>query len=181
MVFQSVAGGAVAGLFFKKSVPEGTEETRGSGSKSKLRSNGNGNNRELAWEYYVDEIRPYWLLITKGYGFTVDDIDWSSPADLEPYSKAYGLSMKHTDTLMYNMGFYAKVAFDVVMDNFGAGLAGKRGKAEYIEKPIHELAEEMKYQKKQDRKEYQGMTEEEKQEAEWERAKDFFNSLQARF
>lgn len=120
-------------------------------------------------------------MATKGYGFTVDDIDWSSPADLEPYSKAYGLNMKHTDTLMYNMGLYAKVAFDVVMANFGSGIAGKRGKAEYIEKPIHELAEEMEYQKKQDRKEYEGMTDEQKEDAEWERAKDFFNSLQARF
>lgn len=82
---------------------------------------------------------------------------------------------------MYNMGLYVKIAFDVVMANFGAGLAGKHRKAEYIDKPIHELMEEKEYEKKEDRKEYKWLSQEEKQEAEWERAKSYLNSLKARF
>lgn len=35
------------------------------------------------------EIRPHWLLVTKGYGFTTHDIDMSCPADLKPYLLAY--------------------------------------------------------------------------------------------
>lgn len=178
MVLQSVTGGTVARLFFEKPVPEGAEEAGRSGNEAK--SYRSRRNRELTWELYCDEIRPYWLLATKGYGFTVNDIDWSSPADLEPYRRAYELEMKNKDTLMHNMGLYNKMAFDVVMANFGAGLAGKRGKAEYLDKPIYQLLEEKEYEKKNDRKEYKGMTKEEKEDAEWKRAKNFFNSLKSR-
>lgn len=85
--------------------------------------------------------------------------------------------MKHADTLMHTMGLYGKIAFDAVMTNFGAGLSGKRGKSEYIEKPIHELIEEKEYRDKNDRPEYKGMTDEQKEEAELEKAKEFFNSF----
>lgn len=91
------------------------------------------------------------------------------------------MEMKDKDALMHNMGLYNKIAFDVVMANFGAGLAGKRGKAEYLDKPIYQLLEEKEYERRNDRKEYEGMTKEEKEDAEWERAKDFFNSLKSRF
>ena len=30
-------------------------------------------------------------MVTKGYGFTVDDIDWSCPSELEPYAKAHNM------------------------------------------------------------------------------------------
>lgn len=78
-------------------------------------------------------------MVTKGYGFTVEDIDWSCPADLEPYAKAHKLEMMECDAQMHGMGKYAEIAFGVVMAHFGAGLAGKDSKAEYIEKPFMQM------------------------------------------
>lgn len=78
-------------------------------------------------------------MVTKGYGFTVEDIDWSCPADLEPYAKAHNLELTERDAQMYNMGKYVEIAFSVVMAHFGAGLAGKDSKAEYIEKPFMQM------------------------------------------
>lgn len=83
-------------------------------------------------------------MVTKGYGFTVDDIDWSCPADLEPYEKAYKLQREQQDIQMYTMGIYNNIAFDVVMANFSAALSGKKQSAEYIKKPISELQKENK-------------------------------------
>lgn len=119
--------------------------------------------------------------MTRGYGFSVEDIDWSCPADLEPYSKAKEVENKHTDNNLYIMGLYSKLAFEVVMSHFGAGLSGKQSHAKYIEKPLSEIAEERKYKEMQDRKEYKGLTEEEKQKSELNKAIDYFNSLKARF
>ena len=36
-------------------------------------------------------------MITKGYGLSIEDIDYSSPADMEAYAKAYQLEEKHKD------------------------------------------------------------------------------------
>ena len=55
-------------------------------------------------------------MVTKGYGFTVDDIDWSSPADLKPYEKAHKLEMTEQDNLMYMwFGSYALSAVSVLL------------------------------------------------------------------
>lgn len=78
-------------------------------------------------------------MVTKGYGFTVDDIDWSCPADLEPYAKAHNLELMEHDAQMHSMGKYNEIAFGVVMAHFGAGLAGKDSHAEYIEKPFMQM------------------------------------------
>jgi len=72
-------------------------------------------------------------MVTKGYGFTVDDIDWSCPTDLEPYAKAHNLELMERDAQ------YTEIAFSVVMAHFGAGLAGKDSHAEYIEKPFMQM------------------------------------------
>lgn len=89
--------------------------------------------------------------MTKGYGITVEEIDWSCPADLEPYAKAKNLEMREIDAYMHSMGFYNNIAFEVVMSHFGAGLAGKKSDAKYIEHPLmqnektgEELTEEEK-------------------------------------
>lgn len=82
---------------------------------------------------YCEEIRPYWLLVTKGYGLNVDDIDWSCPADLEPYSKAYKLQMQQQDSQLYTMGIYALSAVKVAIEHC---LAGKKAKSEYIKEPL---------------------------------------------
>ena len=120
-------------------------------------------------------------MVTKGYGLSVDDIDWSCPADLEPYAKAYNLETREKDTLMHTMGLYNKIAYEVVMAHFGAGLAGKKCNEKYIEKPFMQKSEEEEYKKNQDRKEYKGMTKEEKEKAELNKAIAYFDSLKARF
>lgn len=120
-------------------------------------------------------------MVTKGYGLTVEDIDWSCPSDLEPYSKAHKEEIKEVDSLLYSMGLYNKMAYEVVMAHFGAGLAGKTSRAKYIEAPFLENSEKEEYRKNQDRKEYKGMTQEEKQKAEWNMAKSYFDSLASRF
>lgn len=117
-------------------------------------------------------------MVTKGYGFTVDDIDWSCPADLEPYAKVCELQLKQQDNQMHIMGMYVQSAVLVAIER---NFAGKKSKAKYLEKPLHELAKEKEYEKKNDRPEYDGMTNEEKQKAELERAKSYFNSLIKRF
>lgn len=75
-------------------------------------------------------------MVTKGYGFAVDDIDWSCPTDLEPYAKAHKLAMKEIDAQLYDMGIYAMSAVAVAIErNFS-----KRPKGKYIEKPFLEEA-----------------------------------------
>lgn len=117
-------------------------------------------------------------MVTKGYGFSIDDIDWSCPADLEPYAKAYELEIQHQDSLMYMMGMYALSSVTVGVER---NLAGRKSRSKYLEKPILELAKEQEYRQKNDRPEYDGMTAEEKENAELERAKSYLNSLMKRF
>ena len=83
---------------------------------------------------YCDEVRPYWLMVTKGYGFTAEDIDNSCPADLKPYEKAYMLEQENRDIQMWGwMGAYVQKAMICAMDSI---LNGKKAKVEYFEKPI---------------------------------------------
>lgn len=101
-------------------------------------------------------MRPYWLLVTKGYGFTVDDIDWSCPADLEPYEKAHKLQMIEQDSQMHKMGIYVLSAVSTAIER---NFAGKKAKSEYIKEPL--LSKSF---------ENDGLTEEEIQEKEIKKA-----------
>ena len=94
--------------------------------------------------------------MTKVYGFTVDDIDWSSPADLEPYSKAYNLEIMQKDSLMHTMGMYNMSAVMVSIDRF---IAGRKSKAEYINEPILQksIEEQCMTQEELDERELQKM------------------------
>lgn len=114
------------------------------------------------------------MLATKGYGFTVDDIDWSCPADLEPYGKAYELETKQIDYLSWIAGQYTLSAVSVAVEHC---LAGNKARLQYIEMPIMQQMEEEEYESRNERKEYKGLTDEEKEERELEKAKNFFNSL----
>lgn len=116
------------------------------------------------------------MIATKGYGFSVNDIDWSSPADMEPYIKAHKEELRERDYLAWIQGQYTLSA---VICGIERNLA-KHPRGKYIEKSIFELAEEREYENKCDRPEYKWMTEEEKQKAELERAKSYFNSLRER-
>lgn len=72
-------------------------------------------------------------MVTKGYGLTPEDINWSCPADLEPYSRAYTLETKQKDEMMWFMGVYVQSAVSVAIER---NLAGKKAKSKYLEKPI---------------------------------------------
>ena len=118
-------------------------------------------------------------MVTKGYGITVDDIDNSCPADLEPYAKAYKLAEKYEDTKMWvYCGNYILNAVAVAIEN---NLAGKKSKLKYMNKSILQEVEENELHKNNDRAEYRGMSNEEKQKAELQKAINYFNSLKARF
>lgn len=75
-------------------------------------------------------------MVTKGYGFTVNDIDWSCPADLEPYAKAHNEETKEKDRMSWYLGQYFASALDCTVCN--AEFWRKEGSKlhEYIEKPI---------------------------------------------
>lgn len=104
---------------------------------------------------YCEEIRPYWLLVTRGYGFTVDDIDWSCPADLEPYAKAHKMEVVENDSIIHTVcGSYVLSAVSVAVEHC---LAGRKAKSKYIDKPIMQEIEQ-----KQDHKSNVPLTEEEK-------------------
>ena len=49
-------------------------------------------------------------MITYGYGFTANYINWSCPNELRPYEDAYLMRRKQTDTEMYMQGLYFREA-----------------------------------------------------------------------
>lgn len=73
------------------------------------------------------------MLATKGYGFSIDDIDWSSPADMKPYLKAHKEELKEKDYLLWVQGQYVLSAVSVAIEHC---LAGKKAKSEYIKELI---------------------------------------------
>lgn len=65
---------------------------------------------------------------------TVDDIDWSCPADLEPYAKAHNMEIVEQDNLMWAWwGNYGLSAVSVAVEH---NLAGQKAKSEYIKNPV---------------------------------------------
>ncbi len=73
-------------------------------------------------------------MVTKGYGFTANDIDWSCPADLDPYVKAHKLEAIENDSAAYAVcGNYVLSAISVAVEHC---LAGRKARSKYIEKPI---------------------------------------------
>lgn len=72
-------------------------------------------------------------MVTKGYGFTVEDIDESCPADLEPYELAHEKEIEERDNMQYLWwGYYAMSAIGVSLEHC---FSGKKAKSKYIEKP----------------------------------------------
>lgn len=79
-------------------------------------------------------------MVTKGYGFTVDDIDWSCPADLEPYAKAHKMEVMENDTIIHTVcGNYVLSAVSVAVEHC---FAGRKARSKYIDKPIMRQIEE---------------------------------------
>lgn len=78
-------------------------------------------------------------MVTKGYGWTVEMIDWACPADLEPYEKAYQLERKSIDSYTYSaVGGYGISALVFAIEHC---LSGKKAKSEYIKRPMMEEAD----------------------------------------
>lgn len=93
-------------------------------------------------------------MITFGYGFTADYINWSCPSELRPYEDAYLLRKKERDTEMYFQGLYFRDAITCTVGNMFA----KKGS-----KPIEYPKETYMTKIEHERKENNGeLTEEEK-------------------
>ena len=89
-------------------------------------------------------------------------------------TQAYDKRLRMIDSMVWKwVGIYGISALSVATDF--------KGKTKYVDKTVIQMAEDEEYRKKQDRKEYKGMTKEQKQEAEWDMAKSYFDSLAARF
>lgn len=72
-------------------------------------------------------------MATKGYGFTVKDIDCSCPADLEPYAKTYEFEQKQKDEMVWmQCGTYFLNAIQVAVERCFT----KNAKSEYIKNSI---------------------------------------------
>ena len=73
--------------------------------------------------------------MTKGYGFTVDDIDQSCFADLEPYEKAYRQELEQTDALQYMWwGRYGLSATLVAVEH---AVFGAKAQSEYTKELVY--------------------------------------------
>lgn len=97
---------------------------------------------------YVSEIRPYWLLVTKGYGFTIDDIDGSCPKDLQPYADAYNLERKDRDFEMW--AWWGNYGIPALVFSIEHCLAGKKAKTEYVELPLMASEQDREEKKQRD-------------------------------
>lgn len=72
-------------------------------------------------------------MVTKGYGLTIDDIDWSCPAELEPYNKAHVMEQRECDEQLWSMGIYVESAVRTAIDR---SFNGKKATTKYIKEPI---------------------------------------------
>lgn len=74
------------------------------------------------------------MLATKGYGWSVADIDESCPADLQPYASAYMLERKYRDMEAWmQWGAYGLSAVATAIEH---NLAGKKAKSKYVKHPV---------------------------------------------
>ena len=117
---------------------------------------------------------PHYLSI----GVSRKEILHSTPKVLKEYDLAYDLTRKRRDEEMWFMGQYVYSAVATAVEH---NLAGKKAKSEYLKKPVMQLAEDKRFEQMNTRKEYVGMTAEQQEQAELEKAKTYFNSLMKRF
>ncbi len=81
------------------------------------------------------------MVVTKWYGLSIDDIDWSSPADMEPYLKMHKEELKEKDYLAWLSNQYTLSAVLVVIEHC---FVGRKARSEYIKEPILQTAEKNK-------------------------------------
>ncbi len=92
-------------------------------------------------------------MVTKGYGLTLHDIDWSCPAELEPYALAHEKEMVEQDYLQHL--WWGKYGVSAVWIAIEHCFAGKKAMSKFVEKPIlsrffenEGVTEEEEYEKK---------------------------------
>ena len=113
---------------------------------------------------------PRFLLVTKGYGLTVKDIENSNPREMKAYEDAFALSQKLIDRNSWNMGNYVTSAVTVALDH---SFNGKKAKSKYVERPLlEEYFENLTLtQEEIDNREIQKMIANERQQMARDRAK----------
>lgn len=82
-------------------------------------------------------MRPFYLMATKGYGFSVNDIDMMNPTLLQPYVDAYKAEWRQRDREMYMWyGRYGVSAFITAIDaTFG------KGKGKFVKETCYDSIE----------------------------------------
>jgi len=83
------------------------------------------------------------MLCTKDYRINPKELDWSCPADIEPYIKMYELSERKADEHAWLHGQYVYEGMVTALDQ---GFSGKKAKMKYPEKPYSTKAREDKGQ-----------------------------------
>lgn len=79
-------------------------------------------------------------MVTKGYGLTLHDIDWSCPSDLQLYAKVHSMERKEKDTLVHAwIGSYGINAIMVSLDRV---MNGRKAKLKYTEETLLSKIEE---------------------------------------
>ena len=77
-----------------------------------------------------------WLPYALSIGISYKDFWHMNPRRIRAFGEAHKKKTQILDEYMWQMGWYNKEAFQVVMAHFGAGLSGKKSDAEYIKKPL---------------------------------------------
>lgn len=72
---------------------------------------------------------------------SIDDIDWSCPADMKPYLKAHEEELKEKDYLAWLFNQYTLSAVSVAVEHC---FAGRKAHSEYIKEPILQTKEKNK-------------------------------------
>jgi len=89
------------------------------------------------------------MLCTKDYGISITELDWSCPAEIEPYTKMYELMERKADEHAWLHGQYVYEGMLTALDQ---GFSGKKAKMKYPEKPYSIKAREDKGQIEYDEK-----------------------------
>ena len=89
------------------------------------------------------------MVCTKAYGIKPHELDWSCPAEIEPYLDAYEYAERKFDEHAWLQGLYINEATTVAIENC---FAGKKSKAKYPKKPystqVREQNGEMSHEEK---------------------------------
>lgn len=91
-------------------------------------------------------------MVTMGYGFTAEYIDWSCPAELEPYEKAHKMYLEEQDSIAWKSGIYMHSAIIVALDE---AFNGRNAKSKYFEQPIFSIIEKQNQELSEEEKDRQ--------------------------